>query len=123
MAALVRETPMLYTMLIFQPPYDEPARAAQMAAWPPYIEALRAAGVFAAGGGLQEPATATTLRFQGNERIVQDGPYADTKEQIGGFVVLDVPDLDVALDWAARAPRAPGRVLEIRPNLMPPASR
>ncbi len=114
---------MLYTMLIFQPPYDQQTRATDMAAWPPYIEALRAAGVFAAGGGLQPPTTATTLRFQGNERIVQDGPYADTKEQIGGFVVLDVPDLDAALDWAARAPRAPGRVLEVRPNLMPPSPR
>lgn len=114
---------MLYTMLIYQPPYDERTRAAQMTEWPPYIQALQAAGVFAAGGGLREPATATTLRFQGSERIVQDGPFADTKEQLGGFVVFDVPDLDTALDWAARAPRAPGRVLEIRPNLMPPAQR
>lgn len=111
---------MLYTMLIFQPPYGKEQRTADMAAWPPYIQALQAAGVFAAGGGLEEPATATTLRFQGSERLVQDGPFADTKEQIAGFVVFDVPHLDAALDWAARAPRAPGRVLELRPNLSPP---
>lgn len=114
---------MLYTMLIFQPPYSPDQRAADMAAWPPYIAALHAAGVFSAGGGLEEPHTATTLRYQGGERLVQDGPYADTKEQIGGFVVFDVPNLDAALDWAARAPRAPGRVLELRPNVMPPAPR
>ncbi len=113
---------MLYTMLIFQPPYDQAQRTSDMAGWPPYIQALQAAGVFAAGGGLQEAVTATTLRFKGEERLVQDGPYADTKEQIGGFVVFDVPDLDTALDWASRAPRAPGRVLEIRPNV-PSASR
>ena len=60
---------MLYTMLIFQPPFDERTRAAQMTEWPPYIEALRAAGVFAAGGGLQEPATATTLRWRPGRRM------------------------------------------------------
>ncbi len=71
------------------------------------------------GAGLQPPETATTLKFRDDQRIVQDGPYADTKEQLGGFIMINVPDLDAALDWAARCPRTPGRVLEVRPNLPP----
>ena len=75
-----------------------------MGAWQAYAEALRHAGVMAGGKGLEPPATATTVRFRGGERTVQDGPYADTKEQLGGFFIIDVPDLDAALDWAARCP-------------------
>jgi hypothetical protein len=112
---------MLYTMLIYDPPLTAAQRGADIAEWPPYVQALRAASVFSAGGGLQPAETATTLRHQAHERLVQDGPYADTKEQLGGFIVFDVPDLDAALDWAARAPRVPGRVLEVRPNLPTPA--
>ena len=78
-----------------------------MGAWQAYAEALRHAGVMAGGKGLEPPSTATTVRFRGGERTVQDGPYADTKEQLGGFFILDVPDLDAALDWAARCPDRP----------------
>ena len=67
----------------------------------------------------QPPDTATVLKFRGDERLVQDGPYADTKEQLGGFYIINVPDLDTALEWAARCPRAPGRIYEVRPNLQP----
>ncbi|HEX7341833.1 MAG TPA: YciI family protein [Rhodanobacteraceae bacterium] len=94
-------------------------REAYLSSWPPYIDALMKAGVFVGGAGLQQPDHATTLRFEGDQQYVQDGPYADTKEQLGGFVIIDVPDLDTALEWAARVPRSAGRVFEVRPNLIP----
>ncbi|MDB4883182.1 MAG: hypothetical protein JWL95_1948 [Gemmatimonadetes bacterium] len=87
-----------------------------------YTKALQDAGVVVGGAGLQPPDTATTIQLRDGKRQVQDGPYADTKEQLGGFYVVDVPTLDEALDWAARVPAGPGSVLEVRPNLiMPPA--
>ena len=87
-----------------------------------YTVALREAGVFVGGSGLQLPATATTVRLGDARPTVQDGPYADTKEQLGGFYLIEVPDLDAALAWAARVPAAPGSVIEVRPTLMPPSS-
>ncbi len=119
---------MNYTMLIYESPEDFAMRVdpekqqAYWAAWPAYAKALRDAGVMVGGSGLQPPDTTTTLRFQGEQRLVQDGPFADTKEQLGGYFVLNVPDLDAALEWAARCPRSPGRVIEIRPNLPSPPS-
>lgn len=91
------------------------------AGWMAYIGAMQQAGIMKAGEGLQPPAMATTLRGAGSRRRVQDGPYADTKEQLGGFVVLDLPSLDVALDWAARAPCAANGAIEVRPVLPPPS--
>lgn len=116
---------MNYTILIYETPADFAARTdpkkqeAYWTAWPPFSKALKEAGVFAGGAGLQPPETATTLRFPDEKRLVQDGPYADTKEQLGGFFIVDVPDLDTALEWAARCPRMPGRVIEVRPNIPP----
>lgn len=72
------------------------------------------------GAGLQLPDTATTLKLDDGRRLVQDGPYADTKEQLGGFYIINVPDLDAALEWAARIPAAPGSVIEVRAKLEPP---
>jgi hypothetical protein len=120
---------MNYTILIYETPADFAARndpdpkkrEAYWAAWPRYTQALKDAGVFAGGAGLQLPETATTLKFRDGQRLVQDGPYADTKEQLGGFFMIDVPNLDTALDWAARCPSSPGRVFEVRPNLVPPS--
>ena len=57
------------------------------------------------------------MRVSGGKRHVEDGPYADTKEQLGGFIVLDVPSLDAALEWAARCPAAATGAVEIRPLL------
>ena len=122
------EPDMKYTILIYESAADFATRTdpdmkkreAYRAAWPPYTKALQEAGVFVGGSGLEPPDTATRLSFQGDKRVVQDGPYADTKEQLGGFYIIDVPDLDTALDWAARTPRTPGRVFEIRPNLVAP---
>lgn len=90
------------------------------AAWGAYSKALQDAGVVVGGAGLELPDTATTVRLHDGKRQVQDGPYADTKEQLAGFYIVNVPNLDTALDWAARVPGAPGSVIEVRPNLQVP---
>lgn len=69
------------------------------------------------GAALQPPSAATTVRQQNGKQHVQDGPYADTKEQLGGYFVIEVPDLDKALEWAARCPAAAAGAVEVRPNL------
>jgi hypothetical protein len=85
------------------------------AAWRAYTEALQAAGVLRSGNALLPATTATTLRTNAGKRLVQDGPMADTKEQLGGYYVIDVPDLDAALTWAARCPAASDGGVEVRP--------
>jgi hypothetical protein len=82
------------------------------------------AGVIVNGDGLQGPHTATTVRIRDGKRLVQDGPFADAKEQLGGYFVIEVPDLDTALEWAARAPSAATASVEVRPVMppMPPPS-
>lgn len=119
---------MNYTFLIYESKAafalrthaDEAKRSAYWSAWPAYIEALSNAGVFVDGAGLEPPQTACTLRPNGAGQKVQDGPFADTKEQLGGYFIVNVPDLDSALEWAARIPAAAGSVVELRPNLVPP---
>jgi hypothetical protein len=97
---------------------DRPAEefAAAMKSWDEYTKELVAAGAFVAGEGLQSSTTATTLRVEGGERILTDGPFVETKEQVGGFYVVDCKDLDEAIEWAAKLPSsAQGGVTEIRP--------
>lgn len=114
---------MHFSMLIYQSPADFAARSdpakrdAFWGAFLPYMKALQDAGVVVSGAGLERPESAATVMLGGEKRQVQDGPFADTKEQLGGFFVLDVPDLDTALDWAARCPV--GAAVEVRPNLPP----
>ena len=100
---------------------DGPDAPAYWGAWNAYMGAMAGAGVMKGGNGLMPPATATTLRIAGDAWQVEDGPFADTKEHLGGYVVIDVPDLDAALAWAARAPCAAAGSVEIRPVLPPPA--
>lgn len=88
--------------------------------WMGYIAALTDSGLLAGAGGLQPPWTATTVRLREGRRLVQDGPYADTKEQLGGYFVIEVPDLDTALEWAQRCPSASYGSVEVRPLLPPP---
>jgi len=114
---------MEYALLIYEPPTEyakreDPAEApAYRGRYMAYVQALRDAGVFVAGAGLRPPEAATVLRLRDGRRLVQDGPYADTKEALGGFVLIDVPGLDTALDWAARCPVAPFGTVEVRPRL------
>lgn len=86
-------------------------------AYKAYTQGLRDAGVMEGGHGLQPPLSATTVRLRGGARKVQDGPYADAKEQLGGYYIIDVPNLDTALDWAARCPSAADGAVEVRPLL------
>ncbi len=83
-----------------------------------YIGSLQEAGVFVDTDWLQPSATGTTITLRSGERRVQDGPYADTKEQLGGYFVIDVPDLDAALAWAEKCPAAKYGFVEIRPSAM-----
>ena len=78
-------------------------------------KALVEAGTYVGGEPLQPVASATTVRLRGGKRHVQDGPYADTKEQLGGFIILELPSLDAALAWAARCPAAATGAVEVRP--------
>lgn len=87
--------------------------------WAAYVAAIGGSGVMVSGAGLQAPATATTLRTRGGTVDVQDGPFADSKEQLGGVFVIEVPDLDAALAWAARCPSAATGSVEVRPVLPP----
>ena len=84
-------------------------------AWRAYYKALLEAGIYVGGDPLGVPETGTTVRFKEGKRRVQDGPFADTKEQLGGFIILDLPSLDAALDWAARCPAASVGAVEVRP--------
>ena len=96
----------------------EVAAAAEGDLWGAYTKALIEAGVLVGGEALHPSSTATTLRVTGGARDIHDGPYADTKEQFGGFYVIDVPDLDAALAWAARNPAAADGAVEVRPIVM-----
>jgi hypothetical protein len=94
---------------------SEEEGAAVMAAYDRYYEEATKAGVFVSGEGLQPTATATTMRIVGGERVLTDGPFAETKEQLGGFYVLECKDLDDALAWAERCPASGNGAIEIRP--------
>src|SRR5688572_8097407 len=86
------------------------------AAFHAYAKALDDAGVLVSAEVLQPSTSSTTVRVENGKLRVQDGPYADTKEQIGGTFVLDVPDLDAALAWAEKCPAAQWGAVEIRPS-------
>jgi len=90
--------------------------ATQMSA--PYIayaEALQKAGVIRGGDRLQPTSTATTVKVADGKTQVLNGPYVETKEQLAGYFMIDVPDLDAALSWAARCPGAAHGTVEVRP--------
>ena len=87
---------------------------AEMSRWEAFGKELEQAGAFIAGEGLQESATATTVRLEGDERLVTDGPFAETKEQLGGFYLLECENLDEAIAWAKKVPLSGGGI-EVRP--------
>ena len=86
-----------------------------MGAYGAYTDALKKAGAYIAGDPLQPSGTATTVRIANGKSQVLNGPYAETKEQLGGYYLIDVADLDAALTWAARCPGATHGVMEVRP--------
>jgi hypothetical protein len=86
-----------------------------VAAYRAFTEALNKAGVFRGSNRLQPISAASTVRLSNGKAQVLDGPYAESKEQLGGYYLIDVPDLDGALSWAARCPGASHGVVEVRP--------
>ncbi len=116
-------------MLLLNEPADEFAKrnhpehaGAYWGGWNAFIGAMAQAGVIVKGDGLESPQTAAIVRIRDGKRVVQDGPFADAKEQLGGYFVIEVPDLDAALEWAARAPSASSASVEVRPVMPPPAA-
>ncbi len=94
---------------------DQHALGEIIAAYGPYTNAMIEAGVLVGGERLRESTTATTVSIRDGKTQILDGPYADTKEQLGGFYIIDVPDLDTAISWAARCPSAHLGSIEVRP--------
>ncbi len=111
---------MKYLLLIYS---DETAmqtlsdteKTQMTAAYGAYAEAMTKAGVLAGGERLRPASAATTVRSPGGKTQVLDGPYAETKEQLAGYFMIDVPDLDAALSWAERCPGAATGAIEVRP--------
>lgn len=114
---------MRYTLLLHYPEMTPeelgPELVAQgQQAFASYAAALDAAGVLLSAEVLQHSPTTTTVRVVDGALRVQDGPFADTKEQLGGTFVIDVPDLDAALEWAGQAPPVAWGAVEVRPGAL-----
>jgi hypothetical protein len=113
---------MQFTFMFYESPEDfaarkDPAKQEEyLAGWSHYVHALLESGVVVSGFGLHDPETAATVLHRNGEMFVEDGPFSETKEQIGGLFVIDVPDLETALEWAARGPV---NAVEVRENLPP----
>lgn len=119
---------MEYMLMFYETPAEaargeDPAQAeAYWGAWNAYIGAIEGSGLMRGGNGLQPPRTATTVRIVNGQRQVQDGPFADTREHLGGYFILEAETLDEVLAWAARAPCAGAGSVEVRPVMHPPSA-
>lgn len=118
---------MQYALLIYENEGDSYPAGEADPAWMDILNAhnvfggaLHQAGVFQGGAGLKSVHAATTVRVADGARTVHDGPFAETREQLGGLYMIDVPDLDAAIDWARKLPIARSGAIEIRPTLAPP---
>lgn len=110
---------MQFALLIYESPEAFASRKSDgtdpyTGAWRAYHKALVESGAYIGGDPLEPAETGTTVRIKEGKRSVQDGPYADTKEQLGGFIILELPSLDAALEWAARCPSAASGAVEVR---------
>ena len=111
---------MKYLLMIYASEAEENAMSPEetgklMQAYGPYTEALIKAGALQAGERLRPIADATSVRVRNGKTEVLNGPYAETREQLGGYYQIDVPDLDAALAWAARCPSSSYGTIEVRP--------
>jgi hypothetical protein len=111
---------MKYLVLIYASEADETKMTPQdtgklMQAYGAYTEALTKAGVKLGSNRLRPSSEATSVRVKGGKTEVLNGPYAETREQLGGYYLIDVPDLDAALSWAARCPSSSYGTIEVRP--------
>ena len=107
---------MKYMLLIYE---DDGERVAKMDERMPdcaaYAETMKMAGIYLSGERLRAAPTTRRVRVVDGKTLVVDGPYAEAKEQLGGYHVIDVPDLETALAWAAKCPGAGRGVVEVRP--------
>jgi hypothetical protein len=106
---------MLYVNEAGWPKLTKAEQEQGMAAYSAYTEALTKAGVLKGASRLQPSSSATTVRVANGKPQVLDGPYVDSKEQLGGYYMIAVPDLDAAISWAARCPAASHGIVEVRP--------
>lgn len=107
-----------YMLLIYDDQSNAPSpeeMQAEMPKWFAYGEALSKAGAMVAGDALRPATAATTVRERSGDGLVTDGPFAETKEQLGGYYLIDVPDLDQALEWAAKMPNIGRGSVDVRP--------
>lgn len=117
---------MQYAIIVYETEQDFKDRTdpnkplINMSAYIAYSQALGASGVARGGAGLQPPNTATVVKIKDGKRHIQDGPFADSKEQLGGFFLIEAANMDEAIAWAAKCPAAQGAGVEIRPLLPPP---
>src|ERR1700730_18062701 len=114
------ESLMQFALLVYESPEAFSTRNNDetdpyIGAWRAYYKALVEAGIYVGGDPLEVPETWTTVRLKEGKLCVQDGPFADTKDQLGGFINLALPSVDAALDWAARCPTASAGAVEVRP--------
>ncbi len=114
---------MQYALLIYAdaagiPAPDSPEGQAEHAAWMEYTQALAESGAMRGGEALHPAASATSVRVRDDETLTTDGPFAETKEVFTGFYLIDVPDLDAALDWARRIPSIGYGTVELRPTVV-----
>jgi hypothetical protein len=120
--AFFGEITMQYMFLLYstpeaEPVYGTPEFQAMMADFAAFSEKAQAEGVLRGGEGLQGIETATSIKLRGGKVETMDGPFAETREHLGGYYVLDVPDLDTALRYAAQMPVAAFGTVEVRPLL------
>ncbi len=94
---------------------DAEAQKKMHEAFMQYTKDLQGAGILRGGAELKPVHTATTVRVKDGKTITTDGPFAETREQLGGYYIIDVPHLDEAVKWAARCPTANGGSMEVRP--------
>ena len=111
---------MEYTLLLFADPAGWDALPPEkqqegMAAYGAYTHALKQAGILRGSNRLRPADAATTVRLEAGKTKVLNGPFVETREQLGGYYLIEVPDLDTALSWAARCPGAGHGVVEVRP--------
>jgi hypothetical protein len=105
-------------MLLIYPPVDTPPPG-RLERWQDFTDGLIADGVLLSNGRLQDVHSATTVRTRDGETLISDGPFAETKEYLGGFYLIDCPDLDAALKCAGRMPLEDYGAVEVRPMMFP----
>jgi hypothetical protein len=105
-------------MLLIYPPVDTPPPG-RLERWQAFGEALAADGALVASGRLQDVESATAVRVRGGETLISDGPFAETKEYLAGFYLVECADLDAALAYAARMPLEDYGTTEVRPMMFP----